>query len=126
PAQARTLRELVRLVTNDPRFGLGAVVLFVVMVLLGLEGAVLPWLWADLVDGTGGLFWPAAGIVAGLLVALPAPYYTGTWYPEWWGRQMLRIGLRTVNGQTGPRRGSTHRPAQGGAPGGGPQPGLRP
>jgi ABC-type multidrug transport system fused ATPase/permease subunit len=82
------------------------------MVLLGLDGALLPWLWADLVDGTGGLFWPAAGIVAGLLVAMPLPYYTGKWFPEWWVRQMLRISLRLVHGQTGPRRVSGHTPAE--------------
>ncbi len=112
PAPARTLREIFRLATNDARFGLGAVAMFVVMVLLGLDGAVLPWLWADLVDGAGGLFWPAAGIVAGLLVTVPTSYYTGKWYPEWWVRQMLRISLRLVHGQTGPRRVSAHTPAE--------------
>jgi ATP-binding cassette subfamily B protein len=112
PARARTLREIFRLATNDARFGLGAVALFVVMILLGLDGAVLPWLWADLVDGAGGLFWPAAGIVAGLLVTVPTSYYTGKWYPEWWVRQMLRISLRLMHGQTGPRRVSAHTPAE--------------
>ena len=47
------MREILRLATNDPRFGLGAVALFLVMVLFGLDGSVLPWLWADLVDGVG-------------------------------------------------------------------------
>lgn len=111
PPPARTLREIVRLATNDPRYGLGAVSLFVVMVLLGLDGALLSWLWADLVDGSGGLFWPAAGIVAGLLVAIPVPYRTFQWFPEWWVRQMLRISARLVHGQTGPRRVSSHSPA---------------
>ena len=63
-------------------------------------------------DGAGGLFWPAAGIVAGLLVTAPMPYYTGKWFPEWWVRQMLRISLRLVHGQTGPRRVSAHTPAE--------------
>ncbi len=111
-ARARTLREIFRLTTNDARFGLGAVAMFVCMVLLGLDGSLLPWLWADLVDGAGGLFWPAAGIVAGLLVTAPMPYYTGKWFPEWWVRQMLRISLRLVHGQTGPRRVSAHTPAE--------------
>jgi ABC-type multidrug transport system fused ATPase/permease subunit len=112
PARARTLREILRLVGNDARFGLGAVALFLVMVLLGLDGSVLPWLWADLVDGVGGLFWPAAGIVAALLVTTPLPYYTAKWFPEWWVRQMLRISLRLVHGQTAPRRVSAHTPAE--------------
>src|SRR5207344_1822794 len=64
PVAARTLREIFRLTMNDARFGLGAVALFLVMVLLGLDGSVLAWLWAELVDGTGSLVWPAAGIVA--------------------------------------------------------------
>jgi ATP-binding cassette subfamily B protein len=112
PAPARTLREIFRLATNDARFGLGAVALFLVLVVVGLDGSLLPWLWADLVDGGDGLFWPAAGIVAGLLVTMPVPYYTGKWFPEWWVRQMLRISLRLVHGQTGPRRVSAHTPAE--------------
>ncbi|MEN3356765.1 MAG: ATP-binding cassette, subfamily bacterial, partial [Mycobacteriales bacterium] len=112
PAKVRTLREIRRLVTNDPRYGLAAVGIFMLMILLGLDGSVLPRLWADLVDGTGGMFWPAAGIVAGLLVTAPMPYFTGKWYPEWWVRQMLRISLRLVHGQTGPRRVSSHTPAE--------------
>ncbi|MFC4017502.1 ATP-binding cassette domain-containing protein [Micromonospora sp. GCM10011542] len=109
---ARTLREIVRLCCNDPRYGLAAVALFLLVTLLGLDGPVLPWLWADLVDGTGGPYLPALGIVAGLLVTLPVPYYTGVWFPQWWVGQMLRISLRLVHGQTGPRRVSTHTPAE--------------
>ena len=112
PPRARTLREILRLATNDPRFGLGSVAIFVVMVLFGLDGTVLPWLWADLVDGIGDPLWPAVGIVAGLLVFAPLPYFVGRWYPEWWVRQMLRISLRLVHGQTGPRRVSKHTPAE--------------
>jgi len=112
PARTRTMREILRLVTNDPRHGLAAVVIFMLMILLGLDGSVLPRLWAELVDGTGGMFWPAAGIVAGLVLTAPLPYYTGKWYPEWWVRQMLRISLRLVHGQTGPRRVSGHTPAE--------------
>jgi ABC-type multidrug transport system fused ATPase/permease subunit len=112
PPLARTMREIFRLATNDPRFGLRALLPFLVMVLLGLDGSIMPWLWADVVDGRGGLFWPVAGIVAGLLVCVPMPFYAGKWYPEWWVRQMLRISLRLVHGQTGPRRVSAHTPAE--------------
>ncbi len=110
--KVRTFREILRLTVNDARFGQGAVALFAGMMLLGLDGPLLPWLWADLVDGVGGLFWPAAGIVAGLLVTTVLPYYTGVWFPEWWVRQMLRISARLVHGQTGPRRVSSHTPAE--------------
>lgn len=110
--KARTLWNIYRLATNDARFGLVSVAMFSCMVFLGLDGSVLPWLWADLVDGTGGTLWPAVGIVAGLLLPLPLPYYTGKWFPEWWVRQLLRISLRLVHGQTGPRRVSTHTPAE--------------
>ncbi|MEU8393348.1 ABC transporter ATP-binding protein [Micromonospora sp. NPDC048843] len=109
---ARTLREIFRLCTNDPRYGAAAIVLFLGLSLLGLDGPVLPWLWADLVDGTGNPYLPAMGIVAGLLVTLPLPFYTHVWFPQWWVRQMLRIGLRLVHGQTGPRRVSSHTPAE--------------
>src|SRR5262249_40525089 len=112
PDRARTLREILRLTTNDPKYGLGAVALFVVMVVLGVDGSVLPWLWADVVDGTGGLFRPTIAIVAGLLVTIPVSYSRWKWSREWWGRQMLRISLRLVHGQTGPRRVSLHSPAE--------------
>ncbi len=110
--RSRTFREILRLTTNDPRYGLRSVALFVAMVLLGLDGAILPWIWADLVDGHGGLFWPAALIVAGLVVLIPITYPTWKLFPEWWTRQMLRISLRLVHGQTGPRRVSPHTPAE--------------
>ncbi|RQW99213.1 ABC transporter ATP-binding protein [Micromonospora inaquosa] len=110
--RARTLREILRLCTNDPRYGAAAIVLFLGLSLLGLDGPVLPWLWADVVDGTGNPYLPAVGIVAGLLVTLPLPFYTHVWFPQWWVRQMLRIGLRLVHGQTGPRRVSSHTPAE--------------
>ncbi|MEO3780002.1 ATP-binding cassette domain-containing protein [Micromonospora sp. B11E3] len=109
---ARTLREILRLTTNDPRYGLAAVSLFTVGGLLGLDGTVLPWLWADLVGGTGGPWWPALGIVAALLLTVPMPYLTSIWFPNWWVRQNLRISLRLVHGQTGPRRISGHTPAE--------------
>ncbi len=110
-AKTRTLREIVRLATNDPRYGVASVALFLLMVVLGLDGSALPWMWSDLVDGHGPLFWPAVGIVAALAVTAPVPYLTGRWFPEWWVRQMLRISLRLVYGQTGPRRVSDHTPA---------------
>ncbi|MET8283611.1 ABC transporter ATP-binding protein/permease [Micromonospora sp. NPDC005174] len=110
--RARTFREIIRLCTNDPRYGAAAIVLFLGLSLLGLDGPLLPWLWADLVDGTGSPYLPALGIVAGLLVTLPLPFYTHVWFPHWWVRQMLRIGLRLVHGQTGPRRVSSHTPAE--------------
>ncbi|MFC0508553.1 ABC transporter ATP-binding protein [Micromonospora costi] len=108
---ARTMREILRLAVNDPRFGLVSVALFVVMTLLGLDGSVLPWLWADVVDG-GDPWLPAIGIAAALLVVLPLPYLTNLWFPQWWIRQMLRISLRLVHGQTGARRVSGHTPAE--------------
>lgn len=112
PPRTRTMREIIRLATNDPRFGLGAVSLFIVLMILGLDGPVLPLLWTDVVDGVGNPLYPAIGIAAGLLVAIPTLYYTGAWFPEWWVRQMLRISLRLVHGQIGPRRVSKHTPAE--------------
>ncbi len=108
----RTFREIFRLMVNDPRFGLLSVLIFACGGILGLDGSILPWLWADLVDGRGGVLWPAVGIAAGLVVAIPVPYYTGRWFPEWWVRQMLRISTRLVYGQTGPRRISAYTPAE--------------
>nr|WP_221381033.1 ABC transporter ATP-binding protein [Actinoplanes polyasparticus] len=108
----RTMREIVQLTLNDKRYGWGAVSLFVVLVLLGLDGAILPLLWANVVDGLGSPLYPAVGIAVGLIVAIPTLYYTGAWFPEWWVRQMLRISLRLVHGQIGPRRVSKHTPAE--------------
>ncbi|GIJ67551.1 ABC transporter ATP-binding protein [Virgisporangium ochraceum] len=112
PPKASALRELYRLMTNDPRYGLLSVALFLVLTFLGLDGVVLPLLWADLVDGAGDPFGPAVGIVAALLLATPIPWFTNRWFPEWWVRQMLRISLRLVHGQTGARRVSSHTPAE--------------
>ncbi|MEV4536163.1 ABC transporter ATP-binding protein [Asanoa sp. NPDC049518] len=112
PSRPGTLREILRLMTNDPRFGIAGLVVFCGMTLLGLDGSVLPYLWAILVDGSGGVFWPTVGIIAGLLIYLPMPYVSSVWYPEWWVRQMLRISLRLLHGQTGPRRVSKHTPAE--------------
>jgi ATP-binding cassette subfamily B protein len=109
---ARTLWQIIKFATNDPRFGLAAVALFLAMVVFGLDGSALPWMWNDLVDGDGSLVWPAVGIVAALLFTAPMPYYTNKWFPEWWVRQMLRISQRLVYGQTGPRRVSNHTPAE--------------
>jgi ABC-type multidrug transport system fused ATPase/permease subunit len=110
PPPARTMREIVRLVTNNPRWGLGAVGLFLVWIILGLDGTVLPWLWSRLVAGE--VLWPTVGIIAALLVTVPIPYATGRWFPQWWVAQMLRISLRLVHGQTGARRVSGHTPAE--------------
>ncbi|MGK5522453.1 ATP-binding cassette domain-containing protein [Micromonospora sp. URMC 107] len=112
PRGLRGLREILRLCVNDARYGLASLSFFLLLVILGLDGPVLPWLWADLVDGVGDPWKPALGIVAGLLVTLPVPYLTGRWFPQWWVRQMLRISLRLVHGQTGPRRVSGHTPAE--------------
>ncbi|MEV6305271.1 ABC transporter ATP-binding protein/permease [Actinoplanes sp. NPDC051861] len=112
PPRTRTMREIARLATNDKRYGLGAVSLFLLLVLFGLDGAILPLLWADVVDGAGNPMYPAAGIAAALLLLIPTLYYTGAWFPEWWVRQMLRISLRLVHGQIGPRRVSKYTPAE--------------
>jgi ATP-binding cassette subfamily B protein len=112
PPKASALREIYRLMTNDPRFGLVSVGLFMILVFLGLDGVVLPVLWADLVDGAGDPWLPAVGIAAALLLATPIPWFTNRWFPEWWVRQMLRISLRLVHGQTGARRVSSHTPAE--------------
>jgi ATP-binding cassette subfamily B protein len=112
PPPARTMREIVRLATNDPRYGVGAVLLFVVIVLLGLDGAILPLLWSYVVDGIGNPLYPAIGIAVGLLLPILTTYHTHVWFPEWWVRQMLRISLRLVHGQIGPRRVSKHTPAE--------------
>ncbi|MEU5561821.1 ABC transporter ATP-binding protein [Micromonospora musae] len=111
PPPARTMRQILRLGVNDPRFGLVSIAMFTVLTLLGLDGSVLPWLWADVVDG-GDPWLPALGIAAALLVVLPLPYLTNLWFPQWWIRQLLRISLRLVHGQTGPRRVSAHTPAE--------------
>ncbi|OKI89440.1 ATP-binding cassette domain-containing protein [Micromonospora sp. CB01531] len=108
---ARTMREILRLGLNDPRYGLASVAMFVVMLLLGLDGSILPWLWADVVDG-GDPWLPALGIAAALLLILPLPFLTNLRFPQWWVRQMLRISARLVHGQTGPRRVSGHTPAE--------------
>jgi ATP-binding cassette subfamily B protein len=108
----RTLREIIRLTLNDPRYGVTAVALFFMMALLGTDGVVLPFLWAHLVDGVGSAVWPALAIVVASLLRTPGPYYTSLWFPEWWVRQMLRINLRLVHGQTGPRRVSNHTPGE--------------
>lgn len=108
----RTMREIARLAVNDPRFGVAAVALFAVMTLFGLEGVVLPVLWTSVVDGVGDPLPAAIGIAAALVLTIPSLYYTGTWFPEWWVRQMLRISLRLVHGQIGPRRVSKHTPAE--------------
>ncbi|WP_405092893.1 ABC transporter ATP-binding protein/permease [Micromonospora sp. NBC_01392] len=108
---ARTMREILRLGFNDPRYGLAAIGLFIVLTLLGLDGSVLPWLWAELVAG-GDPWLPALGIAAALLLVLPLPYLTNLWFPQWWIRQMLRISARLVHGQTGARRVSGHTPAE--------------
>ncbi|MEU4237220.1 ABC transporter ATP-binding protein [Actinoplanes sp. NPDC026619] len=112
PPPARTMREILRLATNDPRYGLGAVVFFILLMALGLDGPILPVLWTNVVDGSGNPLLPAIGIASGLIVAIPTLYYTGAWFPEWWVRQMLRISLRLVHGQIGPRRVSRHTPAE--------------
>lgn len=112
PPPARTLREIIRLTLNDPRYGATSVALFLLMTLLGTDGVVLPFLWAHLVDGVGSVAWPAVAIVAASLLRAPGPYYTAKWFPEWWVRQMLRINLRLVHGQTGPRRVSNHTPGE--------------
>src|SRR5919107_1033494 len=112
PPPARTMREIVRLATNDARYGVGAVLLFVVIVLLGLDGAILPLLWSHVVDGIGNPLYPAVAIAVALLLPIPTLYHTHVWFPEWWVRQMLRISLRLVHGQIGPRRVSKYTPAE--------------
>jgi ABC-type multidrug transport system fused ATPase/permease subunit len=87
-------------------------VMFTVVAVVGLDGSVLPWLWADLVDDVGSVWLPALGIVVALLVTLPVAYVTNVWFPQWWVRQSLRISARLVHGQTGPRRVSKHTPAE--------------
>ncbi|MFE0590372.1 ATP-binding cassette domain-containing protein [Micromonospora echinospora] len=109
---ARTVREILRLAVNDRRYGMFALVLFTLASILGLDGAVLPWLWAGVVDDVGTIWLPAVGIVAALLVTLPVPYLTNLWFPQWWVRQSLRISARLLYGQTGARRVSGHTPAE--------------
>ncbi|MEU4568499.1 ABC transporter ATP-binding protein [Micromonospora sp. NPDC023956] len=109
---ARTVREILRLVVNDGRYGMIALALFTFSSILGLDGAVLPWLWAGVVDDVGTLWLPALGIVAALLVTLPVPYLTNLWFPQWWVRQSLRISARLLYGQIGARRVSGHTPAE--------------
>ncbi|MET8151478.1 ABC transporter ATP-binding protein [Actinoplanes sp. NPDC049668] len=112
PPRAHTMREIARLTVNDPRYGLAAIGVFIVLVVLGLDGAVLPLLWSKVVDGVGDPMPPAIAIAVCLIVAIPTLYFTGAWFPEWWVRQMLRISMRLVHGQTGPRRISKYTPAE--------------
>ena len=112
PPPVRTMREIIRLTLNDPRYGVASVLLFFWMSLLGTDGVVLPFLWAHLVDDVGSVVWPALAIVVASVLRSPGPYYTSRWFPEWWVRQMLRINLRLVHGQTGPRRVSNHTPGE--------------
>ena len=108
----QTMREIVRLCLNDPRYGVAAIGIFSVLTVFGLDGPLLAWLWVDVVDGTGNPWLPALGIAAGLILAIPANYWTHLWFPAWFVRQMLRISARLVHGQTGPRRISRHSPAE--------------
>ncbi|GAA1620303.1 ABC transporter ATP-binding protein/permease [Actinoplanes couchii] len=110
--KARTMREILRLAMNDKRYGLAACGFFLLLVLLGFDGAILPLLWTNVVDGIGNPLYPALGIAVALLALVPSLYFTGAWFPEWWVRQMLRISLRLVHGQIGPRRVSKHTPAE--------------
>ncbi|MCS7476812.1 ATP-binding cassette domain-containing protein [Umezawaea endophytica] len=113
PPRTRTMREILRLAVNDPRFGLSAVGVFVLLKLIGLDGPLLLQLWADLVDGSARtVVANAVAIVVALLLFPPGAYLTARRYPEWWTRQTLRIGLRMVHGQTGARRISAHSPAE--------------
>ncbi|GGK24461.1 hypothetical protein GCM10010124_16230 [Pilimelia terevasa] len=112
PPPARALREFARLILNDKRFGMTGVLFFLGLTVLGFEGSVLPWLWADVVDGRGSPWPPMAAIVVAMLVTIPMSRWAMRLFPEWWVRQMLRISLRLVHGQTGPRRVSRHTPAE--------------
>ncbi len=109
---AHTFREILRLAVNDPRYGLAALAVFVPMLILGGEGSALPWLWARVVDGQGDPFVPAAAMIALLMLTLPAFYVVLNWFPHWWTLQNLRVSLRLVHGQTGPRRRSRYSPAE--------------
>ncbi|MEU6022106.1 ABC transporter ATP-binding protein [Micromonospora sp. NPDC047134] len=111
-SRTQTLREVLRLCLNDPRYGVAVIGVFAVLAILGLDGPILAWLWADVVDGTGDPWLPALGIAVGLIVAIPTNYWTHLWFPAWFVRQMLRISARLVHGQTGPRRISRHTPAE--------------
>ncbi|MDQ1294560.1 MAG: ATP-binding cassette, subfamily bacterial [Actinomycetota bacterium] len=110
--RVRTLREIFRLTTNDARLSYGSLVLFLVIMLTAVDGSVLPWLWADLVDGHGGTQGPAVGLVLALLLPMPLYFLTRCWFAQWWVCQMLRINLRLVHGQTGPGRAGSHTPAE--------------
>jgi len=105
-----TVLEILRLIVNDKRFGLVSLTVFLSGLLIGLDGVVLPWLWAALVEGDD-LFWPTAGIVLALVVAGPLNWVPENRFPEWWVRQWLRVGLRLTHAQTGERRVSRHTPA---------------
>ncbi|MEO3930673.1 ABC transporter ATP-binding protein [Micromonosporaceae bacterium B7E4] len=107
-----TLREVFRLIRNDPRYGLSAFGHSLALTLLGLDGPVLAWLWVDVVDGVGDPLWPMLGLIAGLFATTALAYPTFSRLPRWWASQLLRIGLRLVHGQTGPRRISRHTPAE--------------
>ncbi|WP_091091184.1 ATP-binding cassette domain-containing protein [Micromonospora nigra] len=108
----RTLREILRLCLHDPRYGVVTVGMWAVMVVVGTDGALLPWLWADVVDGVDDPYLPAVGIGVALIATIPLHYLTNLRFPNWWVRQMLRISARLVHGQTGPRRISAHSPAE--------------
>lgn len=112
PPSSKPLVEILRLIVNDSRFGVSSIIAFAFMTILGLDGSVLAYFWADLVDGNGELTWPLVGICLALVLPIPGYLITGRFFPEWWVRQSLRIGLRMVAGQTGPTRVSPHQPAE--------------
>jgi ABC-type multidrug transport system fused ATPase/permease subunit len=109
---ARTIRETIRLASNDPSFGLVSFLMWLAVTVLSLEGAVIPWLFAAVVDGSGSVWPPALLLATGLAVGALPMWVVQRRFPEWWVRQMLRINLRLVHGQTGPRRVSRHTPAE--------------
>lgn len=104
PSLARGVWSMLRV---RPRWGLTAVVLFLLFALGGAGGALTGWAWGHVVVGLerGEVPWiPMVGVV---LFAVTAPVLLAQAvmrYPRWWVEVLLRVRMSVLLGQTAQRR----------------------